>query len=200
MAGSDSRLAGPIIEAAIRLFKRDGYSRVSVNDICEESGIARSSFYRVFSSKKEIIGTILQNARDLQQSTLDDLLSAENDFERMWALCERNLRIALEFGPELTGSLLSLELSNEIGIVNVIREMNPWLIKLTRNAQKAGIILNPEDPEILAPIVADLMIQVTYDWCRCKGSFSLRRKARICAEAAFYVAREYRRDPEAAAD
>lgn len=192
MVDSNSRLARPIIEAAVRLFKKDGFENVSVNDICMEAKIARSSFYRVFSGKKEIIGTILDNARSIHDSAVDDLLDAENDFDRMWALCDRNLAIALEFGPELTGSLFSLELSEPVGIVDILHRMDPWLIKLTRNAQKAGIILNMEAPERLAPMVTDLMYQVVYDWCRCKGNFSLRRKARAYAEMAFYVAPEYR--------
>lgn len=196
MADSSSKLARPIIEAAVRLFKKNGFASVSVNDICAEAGIARSSFYRVFSGKKEIISTILEDARSIQNASVGDLLDAENDFERMWALCDRNLAIVLDFGPELTGSLLGLELSEPIGIVDILHGMDPWLIKLTRNAQKAGIILNPEAPEILAPMVTDLMYQVAYDWCRCKGNYSLRRKARTLAEVAFYVAPNYRWGPE----
>ena len=196
MADSSSKLARPIIEAAVRLFKKNGFASVSVNDICAEAGIARSSFYRVFSGKKEIISTILEDARSIHNATVGDLLDAENDFERMWTLCDRNLAIVLDFGPELTGSLLGLELSEPIGIVDILHGMDPWLIKLTRNAQKAGIILNPEAPEILAPMVTDLMYQVAYDWCRCKGSYSLRRKARTLAEVAFYVAPNYRWGPE----
>ncbi len=196
MADSNSKLARPIIEAAVRLFKKNGFENVSVNDICAEAGIARSSFYRVFSGKKEIISTILEDARSIHNATVGDLLDAENDFERMWALCDRNLAIVLDFGPELTGSLLAMEQSEAIGIIEILHEMDSWLIKLTKNAQKAGIILNPEAPEILAPLVTDLMYQVVYDWCRCKGAFSLRLKARTWAEVAFYVAPAYRWGPE----
>ncbi|MCR5089135.1 MAG: TetR/AcrR family transcriptional regulator; helix-turn-helix transcriptional regulator [Oscillospiraceae bacterium] len=200
MADSNSKLARPIIEAAVRLFKKNGFAAVSVNDICVEAGIARSSFYRVFSGKKEIISAILQDARSIQNATVEEFLDSENDFERMWALCARFLTIVLDFGPELTGSLLSMELSEPIGIVDILHGMDPWLIKLTRNAQKAGIILNPDAPEILAPMVTDLMYQVAYDWCRSKGRYPLRRKARTLAEVAFYVAPAYRWVPEELGD
>ena len=182
MTDTNSRLAKPIIEAAVKLFKQNGFDSVSVNEICAEAGIARSSFYRVFSGKKEIISAILEDARSIHNATVGDLLDAENDFERMWALCDRNLAVVLEFGPELTGSLLSMELSEPIGIVDVLHGMDAWLIKLTRNAQRSGIILNPEAPEVLAPMVTDLMYQVAYDWCRRKGAYSLRRKARTMAD------------------
>ncbi len=195
MADSNSKLSKSIIEAAVRLFKKNGFESVSVNDVCVEAGIARSSFYRVFSGKREIISTILEDARSIQNVIVDDLLDAENDFERMWVLCERNLAIVTDFGPELTGSLLSLELSEPIGIVDILHGMDAWLIKLTRNAQKAGIILNPEPPEVLAPMVTDLMYQVAYDWCRSKGAYSIRKRARTLAEVAFYIAPEYRWKP-----
>ena len=121
MAASNSRLARPIREAAIRLFKKDGFENVSVNDICAEAKIARSSFYRVFSGKKEIISTVLEDARSIQNAKVGDLLEAENDFERMWALCSRNLAVVLDFGPELTGSLLSMELSEAFGIMDILQ-------------------------------------------------------------------------------
>jgi len=198
MADLSSRLARPIIEAAVRLFRENGFASVSVNDICAEAKVARSSFYRVFANKKEIISAILEDARSIHSAAVGDLLDAENDFERMWALCERNLAVAMDFGPELTGSLLAMEQSEAIGIVEILHRMDPWLIKLTRNAQKAGIIRNTDAPEVLAPMVTDLMVQATYDWCRCKGAFSLRRRARAWAEVAFYVAPEYRWPPERA--
>lgn len=189
---STSKLARPIIEAAVTLFKRNGFEHVSVNEICQEAGIARSSFYRVFSCKKDIINYILQDARTNHNAAIDDLLDAKNDFERMWNLCDRLLSVVLDFGPELTASLISLELEEPIGILDVIHGMDPWLIKLARNAQQSGILLNPEPPERLIPLISNLVYQVTYNWCRCKGGYSLRRKARSAAEIVLYVAPEYR--------
>ena len=43
-----------IYKAALRLFKRDGYDKVSFNAIALEAGFTKSNMYRYFSSKEEV--------------------------------------------------------------------------------------------------------------------------------------------------
>ena len=43
-----------VAEAAISLFKRNGYNNVTVNEICKECGISRSVFYSSFNGKRSI--------------------------------------------------------------------------------------------------------------------------------------------------
>ena len=55
METAGSELRDRITEAAVRCFRTKGYDEVSVNDICREANVARSTFYRVFSNKKDVI-------------------------------------------------------------------------------------------------------------------------------------------------
>ncbi|WP_025717598.1 TetR/AcrR family transcriptional regulator [Paenibacillus sp. 1-18] len=43
-----------ILQAAIRLFSRKGYSSTSVEEIAKESGMAKASFYKYFQGKEEL--------------------------------------------------------------------------------------------------------------------------------------------------
>jgi AcrR family transcriptional regulator len=43
-----------LIETAAKLFLRKGYSNTGINDILQETGISKGSFYFYFSSKKEL--------------------------------------------------------------------------------------------------------------------------------------------------
>ena len=72
-----------IAEAAIRCFREHGYDEVSVQMICDEAGVVRSTFYRMFSGKKEIITYLMENTDTNQIVKLEDLLMAANDWERM---------------------------------------------------------------------------------------------------------------------
>ena len=63
MAEETTKHQKQIIEAAVKLFRELGYEKTSVNDICKEAGIARSTFYLNFAGKKEIISHILLDAR-----------------------------------------------------------------------------------------------------------------------------------------
>ena len=47
-----------ILQSAIKQFKEYGYAASSINDICERAGISRSTFYNIFSQKKDILSLV----------------------------------------------------------------------------------------------------------------------------------------------
>ena len=192
MSISQSKHLQTIVDVAVQLFRKYGYENVSVNEICKKADISRSSFYATFSSKKDIIEHVITQARRDEPALLSRFVDAKNDFERMWILCDRYLQVVLTLGPELTGTLLRLELMGEIDMIGMAREGNDMFIRLYRNAQQAGVILSREPAERMAPIGPDAVYLITYDWARQKGRFSLRAKARQTSEMIYNVAPEYR--------
>ena len=192
MSEISSKHIKSVIEAAIELFKEKGYENVSVNDICKAAGVARSSFYLMFSGKKDIVDRILSDVRLDSNELTNDLITAKNDFERMWVLCNRYLKVANSFGPEMTGTMFRLELLDEIDLLDEVHKIDDWMIELTRNAQEMGVIKSPEPAEIIAPASVDIVYYATYEWCKSKGGFSLQRRARELSEAVLNVAPAYR--------
>lgn len=181
-----------ITDAALRLFREKGYENVSVNDICSQARIARSTFYSNFSGKREIIDRVIADARLDREVFFGDFVAAANDFERMWILCNRYLTVAVEFGPELVSTLFSLELKGEIDILDLTHQVDDWMIKLCSNAQNAGIILSTEPAESIAPLGISIAYYTTYEWAKRKGAFDLRRVNRLRSEALFHIAPQYR--------
>ena len=196
MLNETAKLQNRIIAAAVALFRKLGYEKTTVNDICREADIARSTFYLNFAGKKEIIGKILSDARLDREDFFDDFISAANDFERMWILCNRFLTVAIEFGPELTGALFRLELLQELDILDSTHKVDEWMIQLAANCQKAGVILNSEPAEVLAPIGVDIAYYTTYEWCKKKGAFPLRQAVRRREEAMYILVPECRMSDE----
>lgn len=192
MPNANSKNTKLILDTAFSLFKAQGYQNVSVNEICKTAKISRSSFYAVFSGKKDIINYICSAKGVDQTVTLHDFVKAENDFERMWSLCDRYLTLAEDFGPTLTGSLLNLEMENALGIYEGVHSVDEWCIRLMKNCQKIGLIRCSTPAEQMIPITDSLVFQVVYDWCRCKGTFSLRKRARSYVEIVLDVAPPYR--------
>lgn len=192
MAEETTKHQKQIIEAAVKLFRELGYEKTSVNDICKEAGIARSTFYLNFAGKKEIISHILLDARQGRNGYFEEFIAAANDFERMWIICNRYLSVAIEFGPELTGALFRLELTHELDILDTTHNVDEWMIMLTANCKKAGVILSPEPAEVIAPLGVDISYYTTYEWCKRKGAFNLRQLVRRRAEAVYNIAPECR--------
>lgn len=63
-----------VLGVASKLFKENGYNKVSMDKIAKESGISRRTLFRLFNTKSEIL--YLSND-DLLKDTLDDLLGKE---------------------------------------------------------------------------------------------------------------------------
>lgn len=68
-----------IYAAALSLFKRDGYEKVSLNGIAAEAGFTKSNLYRYFSSKDEIFLNIFS---DLFEGWVDDCLKRLRKLEQ----------------------------------------------------------------------------------------------------------------------
>ena len=187
-----SELRDRITEAAVRCFRRKGYEDVSVNDICQEADVARSTFYRIFSSKKDVIRYRFEHTEANQIVSIEELLAARNDFDRMWVIGDRYISLCIELGVGFCAAMMNLTLSGEIDLLQIGHSVDNWFIRLTRNCQQTGIIRSHEPPELLGPLFVDLVYQVLYDWCRHNGHFPVRARARQITEMIADLAPEYR--------
>jgi AcrR family transcriptional regulator len=108
-----------ICEVAEKLFAENGYKNVSTQDICDSSGMSKGGVYRHFSSKSELLLSLLQKEKrvfqDIQEGksaieTLENLLNIY--FEDM-KNCKKSLAFALyEFVS--TENKITLDSSNEV--------------------------------------------------------------------------------------
>ena len=192
METAGSELRDRITEAAVRCFRTKGYDEVSVNDICREANVARSTFYRVFSNKKDVIRYRFEHTDANQIVSIEELLAARYDFDRMWVIGDRYISLCCELGPGFCAAMMNLTLAGEIDMLQVAHSVDAWFIRLTRSCQQTGIIRSQEPPELLGPLFVDLEYQAIYAWCSRKGQYPLRAMARRQAEMAADLAPEYR--------
>lgn len=183
-----------IVNASIELFKEYGYYAVTVNEICSKAGVSRSLFYSFFPSKLDTIRYAIDSVKkELNINALQQMMTEENDFERMMMICNKYMEIALNYGPKMIASLYALEMSEQIDVFSGIHGTDDWFIQLSKNAQKNGIVRNQSPAEILAPMAVDLEHQITYQWCRDPEHFPLLEKARQAAETFYDVDEKYRK-------
>jgi AcrR family transcriptional regulator len=187
-----SKLKRVLTDAAVRCFRERGYDDVSVNDICREAGVARSSFYRVFSNKKDTIRCLLEHTDTNSIVSIEELLAAQNDFDRMWLIGDRYITICKSLGPELNATFLSMAAHGEIDMLALGHSVDAWFIRLTRSCQKTGIIRSAEPAELIGPLMVDMVYHEIYAWSANKGDYPLRARARRVTEALVNVAPEYR--------
>jgi AcrR family transcriptional regulator len=65
MPRSGSRTHKRIIDAAYRLFRRKGFTRVSMDDIAAAAGVTKRTVYQHFESKDALVGAVLTAQHEL---------------------------------------------------------------------------------------------------------------------------------------
>ena len=88
----DSEKSYQIIDAAIRVFARNGYYNSRVSDIAREAGIASGTIYLYFKTKDDILVTLFREKLASFVARLRDAIDAERD-----ALAKLRRLIALHF-------------------------------------------------------------------------------------------------------
>jgi len=112
-----------LVEATIDLIWTESYGAVSVDAICERSGVKKGSFYHFFKSKDELVIAALDAHWEGRKPTLDALFARTRPpLERLRAYFEsvyqRQLELSKKFGrpPGCFYCKLGIEVSNQTEI------------------------------------------------------------------------------------
>ena len=103
-----------ILQSAIKQFKEYGYAASSINDICERAGISRSTFYNIFSQKKDILVYMYDRLNHEKNFRDFDPEVQSNALEILWNRYKRYLILAEILGPKLLGELMQIEVRDSI--------------------------------------------------------------------------------------
>src|SRR5262252_3192079 len=64
-----------LLDAAIKLVWRNSYGAVSVEDICEEAGVKKGSFYHFFPGKNELVAAAFRHLWETSRPEYDRIFS-----------------------------------------------------------------------------------------------------------------------------
>ena len=149
-----------ILLIAYEEFALKGYNSASLSEIVKKCKLAKGSFYRYFSSKKELYAYLIDDASSRRLKNLDNLLNTENpDF---FELIKQNFFEKVKFdldNPVIGGFLYKImheKDNNEVS--DIISNLYEQIKKRTKS-----IIESKQFKNQLAKIDADLLtFQVFY--------------------------------------
>jgi len=99
-----------VIETALAMFMENGFENVSVDDIIDETGISKGTFYHYFASKDEIVWELtrrqMEQIREWQRTTPSNVHSIEGHINRLFL----DLASNIQDQRRLVRSLLALAL------------------------------------------------------------------------------------------
>lgn len=120
-----------IMEAATKLILKKGYSHTSVEDITNEMGIAKGSFYTYFKSKNLLLQTIAEKKIDEMMEKQEDILRDTLSFEET---LKRLILVRLKFSCESTKRELVL-----ISLIKNIEALSPEIREILKRIEQINI-------------------------------------------------------------
>ena len=167
-----------IVSAAWKLFYEQGYDDTTVEEIIDESGTSKGSFYHYFEGKDALLGSLSY----LFDEKYEELEIPENmnTFEKLIFL---NQELFGMIEDSISLSLLSRLLSTQLvtkGDKHLL-DRNRVYYKLLKQIISEG----QQKGEIRTDMVANEIVKMyalceralMYDWCLCNGEYSLKRYA-----------------------
>ena len=167
---------GKIIEAAWRLFYRQGYDDTTVEEIIEESGTSRGSFYHYFQGKDGLLST-LSDVFDQKYDELMETIDPEQDrFEQLMYL-NRELFAMIEnsISLDLLARLYSSQLvtRGDRSLLAHGRTYYQLLRQIVLQGQERGELRGDVTANEIVRAYALCERALIYDWCLSAGDYSL---------------------------
>ena len=155
-----------ILDAAVRVFARDGYHTSRVGDIAEEAGIAHGLLYHYFASKDEVLATIFrENWGELIEAFHRVEASAEPPDEQLRGIAKLLLR-SWRNDPDLVRVMVR-EVARSPHLqaqVDEIREGFLTIQRIVERGQAAGVFRRDLDPQLVSWIVYGGLEELLTGW------------------------------------
>jgi AcrR family transcriptional regulator len=157
-----------ILEAAVRVFARQGFHTCRVSDIADEAGVAYGLVYHYFSSKEEILDTLFLERWDVMLEAISEVdASSRSPREKLQAIAGFIVD-SYRHDPELMKVIIVevTRAANTFGRTHLakIREAYGPIAGIVARAQSAGVFREQISPEFAALAFYGLIEQVLTGW------------------------------------
>jgi AcrR family transcriptional regulator len=184
-AGPPKRREREVLDAAVEVFARNGYSDASVQDVADAVGILKGSLYHYIDSKDDLLFRLLVEVHDDVETILTEVQATEG-LEPLARLSEY-VRCQVEYNLAHLDRISiyyhdidHLSEGHRTDLYGRRRVHEHFVTDLIREAQKQGAAGSDIDARIAANFVFGTIIWV-YRWYRPKGRVAQADLARMCA-------------------
>jgi len=171
-----------IFETAMDLFAEKGYDGVTVDDICEKAGVAKSTFYNLFKSKDQIIVEEFLKIDTYYQEILEKLKKKKKShIDKMVEFITLTLKYINDQGIET----IKVTYHSQIGpslkgspVASPQRALYQIVEQIITEAQEAGEVRTDMSAASITQNLVRFTRGVIYDWCLQNGGFDLEQAGR----------------------
>ena len=169
-----------IVSAAWKLFYEQGYEDTTIEEIIEESGTSKGSFYHYFEGKDALLGS-LAYMMDEKYGELEPTISEDADCYEVLLYLNRELLTMIEesINVELLTRLYSTQLTThgERPLLDHGRTYYKLLKKIISRGREKKELRTDMSVSEMVRYYAMCERALLYEWCLRKGEYSLSEEA-----------------------
>jgi AcrR family transcriptional regulator len=157
-----------ILDAAVRVFARQGFHTCRVSDIADEAGVAYGLVYHYFSSKEEILNTLFLERWDIMLAAIAEADASRRTPREKLATIASFIVDSYRHDPDLMKVIIVevTRAANTFGRTHLgkIRDAYAQIAGIVERAQAAGVFRTEVTPEFAALAFYGLIEQVLSGW------------------------------------
>lgn len=169
-----------IVTAAWKLFYEQGYDDTTIEEIIEESGTSRGSFYHYFNGKDALLGSLSFMFDEKYEELIPFLNPSDTAFDKLMYL-NRELFSMIEdtISMDLLARMYATQLttSGEKHLMDHNRIYYRLIRKIAVEGQERGELRTDISVNEITKLYAMCERALLYDWCLSSGSYSLKNYA-----------------------
>jgi len=157
-----------ILDAAVRVFARQGFHTCRVSDIADEAGVAYGLVYHYFSSKETILDTLFLENWDVMLAAIDEAeASDQTPREKLRAIASLIVD-SYSHDPDVMKVIIVevTRAANTFGRTHLDKIMQAYegIARIVKQAQAAGTFRTEVDALFAAQAFYGLIEQVLTQW------------------------------------
>jgi AcrR family transcriptional regulator len=146
-----------IVQAADQLFKKFGIKKVTVEEICQEAGASKMTFYKYFANKIELVKYLWQQMTDDSMQKLEELDRRDIPFTE-------KIKVLLKMKEEATSQMGNQYIRDYLEIIpellsfynQIFSQVMVKFMDMIRRAQERGEVRKSMRPEFFLAVVRQL--------------------------------------------
>jgi TetR/AcrR family fatty acid metabolism transcriptional regulator len=157
-----------ILDAAVRVFARQGFHTCRVSDIADEAGVAYGLVYHYFSSKDQILDTLFLERWDVMLAAIAETDASSRSPRDKLAAIAGFIIESYRHDPDLMKVIIVevTRAANTFGLTHLekIRDAYRGIAAIVERAQRDGVFRSEVTPEFAALAFYGLVEQVLTAW------------------------------------
>lgn len=170
-----------ILTKSIELFKMNGFSNVSINEICASCNITKRTFYYHYDSKKTLLLDYFTLVDENIVNTLNEIENEKTWLDKCWKVKEIYVRGIVNLNADILKNLIKIDIEQDNKMFDIylndfdsnLKNMRQLVIEYTRKGQEAGEINSDISAEELSYCFASAFLGLAVNWCSTGGTYDL---------------------------